>query len=113
VKWWLGGLGVTVVVTFLNLIVILEVEGAWAALVPAIGFGCTMLFFGFTAGRQLLLKQMSREMEASTVTCVGGPMDGTVLPRPPIQADAVILQVAEHPEGTYRLDEDRLIWEED
>ena len=106
---WIG-LGFCCALVVANVIEAVAVHGAWWLLIPATGLIAPFTVVGFVFGRWLLWKDLERAY--ATVTCIGGPMDGTKLPAPP-PSDALVMHVEEHPEGSYRLDGDRLIWEEE
>ena len=82
----------------------------WLAIVPGLTLAAAVGVFGYFEGSDA----MRKAFEAELVTCVGGPFDGTRLPRPPVPDDAedVRIRIAEFPEGAYHLEEDRLVWSE-
>lgn len=86
----------------------LVVQLVWLAAAVVLAGGV-----GFMQGAGHVMQSMRDDLDDMMATCVGGPMDGARLPAPPGNDVDFVVVSPEHPEGAYRLDGDRLIWEEE
>jgi hypothetical protein len=67
-----------------------------------------VFFGGFFWGREMLRYESAPKM----TTCVGGPIDGSLVPRPPKHAGHPTVTLDDHEEGFYTYDGDNFVWQE-
>ena len=94
-----------------NLVQTVALQGAWWVLAPGLGAAFASFIFGWILGSDHVWRLVTPK-KGDMVTCIGGPLDGTSVPRPPGPIDALVVHVGGH-EGHYRFDEDSFYWEED
>jgi hypothetical protein len=110
-----------------TLATVLVAAGRYFALSSLFATVAIALCLGYQGGTWAVIRayrkvdrELKEEMEAAmeamgVVACVGGPLDGSKLPRPPLDPDEntdVFIATAGHPEGRYRFDGELLEWEE-